>query len=177
CGFLRLIGLHPEAGGKEERASAANRALYPDPAPHQFDKLPGNRQTQSRATVLARGGAVFLRETLKNSIHLALGNPDAGVGNGEAEATWPAVFRIGLDTYLDPAMFGELDGVAEQIDDHLPQSVWVADEENRNAARNAPPQEEAFCGQAEFDDFQRPGDDFPQIEVHRFQLDFAGFNF
>ena len=74
-------------------------------------------------------------------------------------------------------MFGELDGIAEQVDDHLPQSVGVADEENSNAAGNAPPQREAFRSRAEFDNFQRLVDDFPHIEVHRFQLDLAGFHF
>ena len=84
-----------------------------------LDYLPGYKQAQS-------GASPYLFcfcsvKPLEEVGHIIRGDADALVGNPEQEF---AVLPLGLDCHL-AAGITELDGVAEEIENHLPQPVSV----------------------------------------------------
>src|SRR5437763_2198840 len=79
------------------------------------------RQTQARATELARGAALGLPELVEDDGSGLGRDADAGVADGDAE--------VGVgDLSADPhaALAGELDGVGHQVGDHLLDAQRVA---------------------------------------------------
>ena len=77
-----------------------------------------NCQTQPGTTVLARRGAVGLRELLEEAAKLFLRHPDASVGHSEDQPFGGSVsFAPGCKTYL--ALLCEFARIAEQIQEHL----------------------------------------------------------
>src|SRR6185295_17263577 len=79
--FLRRQ--HSENGSEIECAPAVFFTFDPDLSFHQFNKPRGNRQAETGAAILASGGAIGLREGLKDECLFVPGNADAGVGNGK----------------------------------------------------------------------------------------------
>ena len=58
---------------------------------------------------------------------------DAGVVDRKVQAdVFRSTFGFHLDVDDDFALFGELDGVADQVDDHLPQPAGIANQNLRN---------------------------------------------
>jgi hypothetical protein len=110
---LLQLELHPK------RAAQAERALQPDAAAHQPDKVLGDRRAQARPAEAPGGGLVGLREALED-LALRLGrDADPRVPDRELEARR----RVGLREHRhmdgDAAFLGKLDGVADEIDQHL----------------------------------------------------------
>ena len=76
------------------------------------------------------GRGVSLPERLEESAKLLRGHSDAGVGNLEAQGTDAGCAgvsrdrRRNVDCYVSGVR--ELDGVARQIEQYLPQAAWVA---------------------------------------------------
>ena len=52
---------------------------------------------------------------------------DASVADGKVDSHAPVVGRLGFGTDNDLAFLRELDGVADQVHEHLPQSQWITD--------------------------------------------------
>ena len=120
-----------EAHREVERAPLPDGALDPDPAAHQLDQARGDRQPEPGAAVLARGRAVGLRERPRRS------SPASPAGcrcrcRGPRSAGATSVrgpLRGDASTLDDDlAALGELDGVADEVDDDLPQPAGIADE-------------------------------------------------
>ena len=112
-----------------EAAAVARLALDPDAPAHQFDQLRGDGQAEPRAAVAARRRRVGLHEGAEDLPLLVGRHADAGVRHGELRDR--AVSRQHgptRDVDDDLALLGELDGVADQVDDDLAQSARIADE-------------------------------------------------
>ena len=88
-------------------------------------------KAEARPPELARRRVVCLRERLEHSRFGTLVQPDAGVAHLEAQSDLPAIVRQHLDGHLDVPTQGELDGIAHQIEQDLPQPARVAHQTRR----------------------------------------------
>ncbi|CAM5596205.1 hypothetical protein KAURM247S_05187 [Kitasatospora aureofaciens] len=118
-----------------EDGAPAEGALDGDGAAEQEGDLTADGQPEAGAAVLAAGGAVGLLEGAEDGLQVLGRDPDAGVGHAEGEHRAAAPYAVGqfrvgggLDAQLDPAVFGELDGVGQQVAQHLAQAVVVGEE-------------------------------------------------
>ncbi len=86
----------------------------------QLDQLAGEREAQAGALeVLPRLGADLL-ELHENPLQVLRRDPDAGIRHCNLQNTVPE-FRHNLDT----AMLSELDRIAHEIDQNLPQASAI----------------------------------------------------
>ena len=111
-------------------------ALDPDPAAHQLDQLAGDGQAQPGAAVLARRRAVRLGERLEDRLAACpagcrcrcRGPRSAGAASRDRNRSRTSSARPLHDRTTTSPALGELDGVADQVDQHLPQPARVADQ-------------------------------------------------
>ena len=99
---------------------------------HGLGKAAYDRQAESGPAEAARGRAVGLHEGLKQPFALFGGKPDAGVGDPDDEPELalrrfvPAATGQALQREPDRACLGELDGVAQKIEQDLSQPQGIA---------------------------------------------------
>ena len=92
-----------------------------DRAAVQFHQLLHDRQAQPQPAVAARGGAVGLAEAAEQMIEEFRRDAVAGVTHGDHP-----VIAVGLQLQVDAAFGrGELDGVGEQVPEHLLQARGI----------------------------------------------------
>ena len=155
---------------KVEAGALAGFALDPKPAAHEPRQPRADGQSESGAPVIARGRAVDLREGVENQLVLVLRDADAGVRHGELERTCRTLRRARLNPDGDLALGGELDGVAHQIDDDLPQSVGIAPHELGYVAPQIAQQLEALLVGPQREGPQGRMQAFRQIEIDDVEL-------
>ena len=108
--------LEPEAG-------TLARALLEAQSPaHQLDQPPRDRKPESGTAEAARGGGIALGKGLEQLGGLFFTDSDAGVIDLEAHAPR----RQCLDQQTDTPLLGELEGIGEQIEQHLTQTHRIA---------------------------------------------------
>ena len=117
------LGRGPEAAGRQhdrEGRALTGRALDRDLAAQHPAELPGDRQAEPGAAVVARGRGFGLGERLKQLAELRLGHADAGIRDLELE---PVALVPGQPSggERDRALLGELGGIAQQIEQVLAQ--------------------------------------------------------
>ena len=101
-------------------AALSRSALQPDASAHQLNQPSGDAQTQSGAAKAAGGRSVLLREGFKNmGLHVG-SNADAGVTHSHMQQGFSAIDGIAAHHGIDPAFLGELDGIVQQVQQHLP---------------------------------------------------------
>ncbi len=99
----------------------------PDLASLRLDDPLADGQTEAGAAVLARDRGVALGEAAKDGVDHLGRHADALIAHGDAQA--PAVAIGALpELDLDLASGGELDGVRDEIEQHLPQPCPVAEQ-------------------------------------------------
>ncbi len=103
-----------------------------------MDEAFADDKAKAGTTVGAGGGGVDLAEDLEEEIHLVVRDADAGVLDREMD--FPDVAGLGRDGFAERredlagnlegnfAAVGELDGVADEVEDDLAQALVVADE-------------------------------------------------
>ena len=101
------------------------RAVHADLAAHQFRQAPGDDQAQAGAAVATGGAALGLGEGLEQPGLLFRGDADAGIGDPEAQAVAVAVPAFPLQRGFDHALVGELDGVGQEVRQHLAKAKAV----------------------------------------------------
>ena len=154
---MRLDGAAVVRKRRRRRAGAvkwnvlprAELALDPDAAAHQLDERRRDRQAQAGAAEPARRRAVGLAEGLEDRGVLVRRDADAGVADREVQHRSPSSVRASSRTSTStwPAR-GELDGVADQVGEHLPQPDRVADDAGRHVGRDVGDQLEALLVRA-----------------------------
>ena len=135
----------PTRHGEAERAAAARAArraaIVP---PISATRRRRDRQAQAGAAVPARHRAVGLRERLEDQRLLVARDADAGVADreraGRTPSRSPAIGSASATSTDDLAALGELDGVADQVQQHLAQALGVADDAVGHVRRDAPRQ-------------------------------------
>src|SRR4029079_14641071 len=96
-----------------------------DLSAHHLREAPANREPESRAAIFPRGRRVDLREVLEQAARLLRGHPDPGVADPEANP-FAAVVRLAQCVEPNGPTLGELAGVAQEVEQDLPQPGQVA---------------------------------------------------
>ena len=116
-----------------ERAADADLALEPDRAAHQRHELGGDREARGRCRRTSRVVECRPARTPRRSRRcLSAGIPMPVSDDREVQRDGVLVERRALDVHDDFAALGELDRVADQIRQHLPQPA-----RDRRRARRA----------------------------------------
>ena len=102
----------------ERRALAGHRGQA-DAALHQVDDALADRQPEAGAAVQAGGGGVGLGEGAEQPFLPVAVDADAGVAYFETQLVLGRGFAQPADVDLDAAALGELDGVDQQVAEHL----------------------------------------------------------
>ncbi len=139
----RLL-LDAEPRDESKPAALPGLAGQPDPASHHLDQVRRDGQAQSSAPEPARRRRVGLHERAENLPLLLERDADAGIRNGEVQHRFFGRHAVGGHLDDDIAGFGELDRVAHEIDQHLPQAAWIADQAVGNVGLDAAGQLEAL---------------------------------
>ena len=116
-----------ETGREPEHAALAGLAHDAELAAHQLDQPLGDHEAEPGAAVAPGRGSVRLREGLEQAPQRVRSDADPGIAHREADA--PALRRSSAsdaDAHRDLAPLGELDGVADEVDQGLAQPAGVA---------------------------------------------------
>ena len=146
-------------------------------AVHQLDELAANGQPQAGAAEPAGGGGVRLVEGLKQFFLVFLRNPNAGVANGKGQPDVIAGFIQLRDFQGDFALFGEFDGVAQQVQQNLPQPRRVADQLRLDVGRDRTFQGDSLGLRPRSEQFNGMFHGLAQIEGHFFKSHLARLDF
>ena len=128
---------------EREGAAVAGRAAQLDFAAEQVRKFAADGEAQAGAAVFAAGAGVGLLERLEDDLLLLQRNADAGVGHFEGDdgrrlvehrmIRAPAADR-GRHVQPHAAVLGELEGVRQQVLEHLLQALGVGGDAARRDA-------------------------------------------
>ena len=122
---------------EHERTALAGRAAQMNFAAEQARKLAADGEAEAGAAIFSAGAGVGLLEGLEDQLLLFNGNADAGVGDLEGDdgrrMAQDRMFGApaaegGRDAEANPAFGGELEGVRQQVLQHLLQALRVGDD-------------------------------------------------
>ena len=129
-------GAAPQRHRDDEGRADAGFALDRDAAVHRLGEAAHDREAEAGAAEAARGRTVGLHEGLEQTVALLGGEADAGVGDPDAQPTSPRrLGRRALQREADRARLGELDGIAQQVEQDLLQAQ--SDRRSPGRARRA----------------------------------------
>src|SRR5262245_57633600 len=120
CGGLPELG----ARGKLHLKGRAlpERRFDPNASTVHLDDLLGDGKSKARAAFGLGVGTVDLMELLENPRLMLLGNAWSCISHADVEL---AIVRLGGHTHL--ACVGKLDGIAHEVEQHLGESLLVAE--------------------------------------------------
>src|SRR5262249_30973142 len=133
--ILALLADDADADGEPEGRSFTDLAVDADLAAHHMRELLGYGEAQTGAAVAARGRLVGLREGLEDPALRVGRHADAAVAhlNAQAHRITAALVRPDVDHHF--AAVGELDGVADEVGQHLAQAAGIAAKAARQVRR------------------------------------------
>ena len=170
----RIGRRHPQI--KPEQAALAQLALQPDLAPHHAHQLAGDGQAQARASGAA-GAVPSLLEGLKNSVLIFGGQAHARVLYFKTQAVTSARRAAhGRDAQAHLALGRELDGIAQQVEQHLAQTLFVDRQHVRHIRRDLQLKRHALFFRLDPDDVGNAIEEVDGRHRHREQLELAGFD-
>src|SRR5215468_2116130 len=125
-----------------ERRSFARRRHHPDAAAVHFDDLLGDGEPEARAALGLGKGAVNLVELIENPILLVERYAGSGVCYRDGEMAVP---RARGDAHL--AGVGELDGVADEVEQHLREALFVSEANGKRLVHGRREREHLILGE------------------------------
>ncbi len=170
--FIRF-GCLAEWQLEPERAALAFDALHAHASVHQFDQLFGDGRTQSGAAELATDARLGLREALEHARERLSAHSDTGVAHGKAQHDAVIVAIEHRDFDGDRSLLGELERVAEQVHEHLPQMVRIAQQRVRHLGHDGDVHPQPFHLRLGPEDAHRRVDEGVQIERDALDLQLA----
>ena len=170
----RRRGLYRD--GEPESRAAAGFALETDLTAHHLHELLADGEAEAGAAEAARGGAVGLGERLENLFLLLGCDTDAGVAHFATQ--FEDAFAVGLDAHaqLHAAGFGELHGVADEVEQHLPQTSRIAAQRGGEVRGDEAGQFDLFGMRGGGEQLHGIFDDLADAEVDLLERQPAGFN-
>ena len=151
-------------------------ALDLDRPAHQVQQPPGDGEPEAGAAVLAGGGAVGLLEGGEQRRRLGAGHADAGVFDAGVQRDRRRVQVPRRQAQVDLSLGGELDGVADQVVEDLPQPQGVAEQGAGQFRRERRAQAQALVLGRQGEQFQYVAEQFGQVERVLFQFQPAGLD-
>ena len=121
-----FCGRPPEGQLEPEVAALAKPALDPDLPAHQLHEPLADGQAQSGAAKTAADARVGLGEGGKQPLQRRGRDTDAGIPDLEAQSHGRLVGLALLDQQRHLPLFGELDGIADQVEQYLFQPQPIA---------------------------------------------------
>src|SRR5690349_7978664 len=110
-----------------EPAASPRCAVDLEPAAHQLDESAAEGQAEAGAAEFPARGAVDLGEGFEQPADVAPVDADPGVGDGEGDVVPARTVAFGdVGTDEDVPVVGELDRVADEVEQDLPQATLVA---------------------------------------------------
>src|ERR1022692_347176 len=129
-----------------------------------------------RAAILTRVGCVRLNERREQSLGLVRPNSDAGIGDGDAQRCLAVALTLYHHLYGHLTLFGELDGIASQVEQDLAEAVGIASEE-RGCFRHRPPAKgQSFGVRLGAQGLDGLFHDAARVEVHVLQGELPGLD-
>ncbi len=192
-----------ETHGEMEAAAAAGLAVEPDPPAHHADQAGGDGQTQPGSAMPPGGRAVGLLEHAEDGRVFFRGNADPRIGNGEVQCyvvcraargktgfqsvtfgragfqpVGALVFRGCLpgDFQHDLAALRKLDGVVDEVDHDLPQSMVVAHDPSGHVLMDMADQLQPLLVGGDGERFHGVAQAFPQMELLMGQHELFGLD-
>ncbi len=110
-----------------------------------------------------------MREALEDGIQLVERDSDAGIGHRESEQTRLTRAGFVFDPQRDFATFGELDGVADQVQKNLPQAHDVPRQAGGDFGREIVNKRQAFLVCAQVHEAHRALENLREVEVRLLQ--------
>ena len=159
-----------------EGSSPANRAIHPDASAHDVHEPGGDGQAQARAAIFTRGRAVGLLEGVEDDILLVRRDADTGVGDGEVKRGLVVGHGLRVDGHGDAALFGEFDGVADQVEHDLHEPHRVAHESVGYLVGDVAAEIESLFLGAQGERFEGVAKQVTQGQGRGLQAEFACFN-
>ena len=165
-----------EARGEMERAALARVALHPQPPAHHRHELGADREAQPGPAVVSRRRAVRLREGLEDHTLELLRYPDPGVAHLHAQDALTRPCRLDVRPHHHLASLRELDGVADQVEEQLPQPSRIADQPLRHRAADRQRQLQSLLMGARAQRAHSVPDRAARIERHALERQLAGLD-
>ena len=177
--FAEWVGgaaVHQQRHMKTELGALARRAVHLDLAAHHLHQFLADGQAQATAAIAAGGAGVALGEGVEQlRLHL-FADADAGVTDGQVQLPLLQGVAAPVDGQADMAFGGELQGVAEQVHQHLFEPGRVAEDALGHAALQADVQTQALFQGLGGEQAEGFGDQLFQVELDMFQLELAGLD-
>ncbi|MNJ47621.1 hypothetical protein D3C77_427830 [compost metagenome] len=138
---------------------------------HPFGQGAGNREAQARAAIAAGNRAVGLLEGDEHGFQALAVDADTGVVDRTAEPDQLAVEHLPARLDAHTAVLGKLQGIADQVEQDLPDTRRVAHHMKLLHARRQPQDKvQAALGSQVLERLHAAADQFAQVEVDVFQL-------
>ncbi len=141
-----------------------------------MDELPADGEAEAGPAVAPGHGGVRLRERLEEPPDVRGTDADARVTDGAAQAHAAGGRRLGGHPHLDLAVLGELQGVADQVREHLAETVGVPTEARRNVGADDGREIEAPVAGLLAQELDRLFDEATEIEVDALQVELPGLD-
>ena len=163
--------------GEPERRTFSHLALHADLAAHAGGELARNGEAEPGAAVFPRDGRIALRKGMEKRVPDFRRDADAGVGDGETQRGVALGLALARDADHDFAACGELDGVADEIGQHLAEAVRIAAQLGGHLVVNEAGEFELFSVRALGEQPDGLLHALPQIEVRAFEMQLPGLHF
>jgi hypothetical protein len=140
-GVVARTGRFPRPGAgqrhrQRECGAAAAPLRHDDVAAHRARDLFHRRQSEPGATEARGDRDIGLRKRAEQALDLGHRQPDAAVGDREADADLALCNAHRLDRQRDAARFGEFDGIVDQVLQRGAQPHGIADHRRRKFFRD-----------------------------------------
>ena len=142
-----------------------------------MDQALGDGQAQASATILAGCRNIGLRKSFKDAVELVRRDANPCVLYPKLQPLLPIRQDLFFDVNVDSALLGELDGIADQVDQDLPQPRRVAhDHGGRRIAKGTRNQQVFLIGSGT-QNLKTIIDRLVQVVRGLLDVDFAGLDF
>ncbi len=162
--------------GEAEARAAPELAVDADLAVHQLDQVLGDRQAEPRAAARPARPVLGLVERVEHARRLGGRDPDPGILDAQRQPD-PLGRDLGQhDLDQDLAAVGVLDGVADQVDQHLAQLDRIAAQPGGHVLGDEAHELQALALAGVAEQVADLGDHLAGIEVDLEQVDVPGLD-
>ena len=159
-----------------ERAAVVDFAVESEAAAHQLHELTDDRESEASAPEPAGRGGVGLGERFEHATLVFGCDPDAGVGDFEANDRSSVVVRDWYGPEHDFAFGGELHGVGDKIDQYLAKAGRIATDHPGQVRVWVGEQLELLVLRCVAEERGDVFEEYGRFEVDDLQLELAGFD-